>query len=456
VALSGSEIPEPMTARAVRLARAWLTDQSHGAIAQRIAGTAFMIRVVSAVLAYGTQVVLARFMGSHEFGIYVYVWTWVMLIGGLADLGLASAAQRFIPEYSESGALAKLRGYLAGSRWLAFGIATATAVICALVIHFARGWLDDYTIVPLMLACVCLPVYGVMHVQDGIARSFNWVNLALIPAYIVRQLVVVALMAAAFFAGAPTDAVTATLIAAASIWVTALGQMWLLNRKLSERVERGAKEYDIRSWIALSVPMFAVDSLYSMLMYVDVLILKQFRSPDEIAIYYAALKTLSLVAFVYFAVSAASAHRFAEYHVAGDRGRLEGFLRDVVKWTFWPSLGATLLLLAAGWPMLWLFGKNFTAGYHLMFIFAIGMLARASIGPAERFLVMLGEQRACALIAGLAFAVNLGLCLVLVPRFGVEGAAWSITTAFILETALLFIVAKQKLGFHIFVLGGRR
>ncbi|HKY86644.1 MAG TPA: oligosaccharide flippase family protein, partial [Pseudorhodoplanes sp.] len=278
MALSGSEIPEPMAARVIAHARAWFADQSHGAVAQRIAGTAFLIRIVSAVLAYGTQVALARWMGSHEFGIFVYVWTWVMLIGGLADLGLASAAQRFIPEYSESGAFAKLRGYLSGSRWMAFGIATATALLCALAIHLARGFLDDYTIVPLLLACVCLPVYGVMHVQDGIARSFNWVNLALVPAYIVRQLVVVVLMAAAWLAGAPTDAVSAVIVAAASIWLTALGQMLLLNRKLATRVESGAKEYDIKNWIALSIPMFAVDSLYSMLMYVDVLVLKQFRS----------------------------------------------------------------------------------------------------------------------------------------------------------------------------------
>ena len=272
----------------------------------------------------------------------------------------------------------------------------------------------------------------------------------------MRQLVVVVLMTAAWFAGAPTDAVSAVIIAAISIWLTALGQMLLLNRRLKTRVESGTREYDVKSWIALSIPMFAVDSLYSMLMYVDVLVLKQFRTPDEIAIYYAALKTLSLVAFVYFAVSAASAHRFAEYHVAGDRARLESFLRDAVRWTFWPSLGATLLLLAAGWPMLWLFGKGFTGGYHLMFIFAIGLLARASIGPAERFLVMLGEQRVCALIAGLALAVNVGLCFLLIPRFGVQGAAWSITIAFILESLLLFLLARRKLGFHIFVFGGSR
>ena len=59
-------------------------------------------------------------MGSFEFGIYVYVWTWVLLFGQLLDLGLATAAQRFIPEYRERGQLALLRGFVsaaAGSRW---------------------------------------------------------------------------------------------------------------------------------------------------------------------------------------------------------------------------------------------------------------------------------------------------------------------------------------------------
>ena len=47
-------------------------------------------------------------MGSYEFGVFVYVWTWTLLIGGVADAGMAAAAQKFIPEYAERGALAHL------------------------------------------------------------------------------------------------------------------------------------------------------------------------------------------------------------------------------------------------------------------------------------------------------------------------------------------------------------
>ena len=81
-------------------------------LVQRLAGTVFLIRVVSAALAFGSQVLLARWMGTFEFGVYVYVWTWVLLIGQAIDFGLGTAAQRFIPEYRERGLLALLRGFI--------------------------------------------------------------------------------------------------------------------------------------------------------------------------------------------------------------------------------------------------------------------------------------------------------------------------------------------------------
>ena len=81
-------------------------------------GAAFLIRVASAALLYVSQVLFARWMGTFEFGVYVYVWTWVLLLGGLVDLGIATAAQRFIPEYTGTQALDLLRGFLSGSRWL--------------------------------------------------------------------------------------------------------------------------------------------------------------------------------------------------------------------------------------------------------------------------------------------------------------------------------------------------
>lgn len=436
-------------------ARAWLLDRSDRSLAQRMASTAFLIRVVSAALVYLTQVVLARWMGTFEFGIYVYVWTWVLLIGGLLDLGFCQAAQRFIPEYQERNSAHHLRGFLSGSRWIAAVAGTVIAGAAALGITFVAPALDHYLVVPLLLACLCLPFYALTGVQEGIARSYNWVNVGLMPPYIVRPALLIVFMAAAHAAGLAADATTAMLAAVAATWATAILQLLIVNRRLDRAVEGGPRSYPVRTWLSVSLPILMVESFYLLLTYTDVLVLQLFRPPTDVAHYHAASKTLALVAFVSFSVSAAVAHRFTAYHVNGDRERLAALVADSVRWTFWPSLAATVLILLLGKPLLWLFGPDFVTGYPLMFILALGLLARAAIGPIERLLNMLGEQRICAAVYAGAFALNLALCLAFVPFFGVVGAAIATSTALIIESILLFIVTKRWLGFHVFVWGQR-
>jgi O-antigen/teichoic acid export membrane protein len=420
---------------------------------QRLAGAVFVIRVVAAALAYLSNVLFARWMGSFEFGVFVYVWTWVLLIGQALDLGLATAAQRFVPEYRERGLFDLLRGFISRSRWIAVGVAITIAALCAGVVRLLHPWLDDYTVIPLYIACIALPAYALANVQDGISRSYDWVGLGIVPTYIVRQLLLTVAMAAAYFAGMPVDAVTAMILSAAAIWLPALGQMLVLNRRLATRIEAGPKAHDMRLWVTTALPILMAESFYLLLTHTDLLVLQQFRSPEDVAIYFAATKTLALIAFIYFSIAATTAHRVSAYHAAGDHEGLVHFLRQAVRWTFWPSLAATALLLAFGKPLLALFGPQFTAGYQLMYILAAGLLARAAIGPMERFLNVIGQQRACALIYGGAFLINLALCFVLIPPFGVVGAAVAISAALIVETIALVIVARRRLGLDIFVWG---
>lgn len=427
------------------------TDQL---LAQRLAGTVFLIRVFSAVLAFGSQVLFARWMGGTEFGIYVYVWTWVLLIGAALDFGLGSAAQRFIPEYREHRAFAHLRGFLTGSRWLSFLMSIVVALLGALIVYLLSPWLNTYTIIPLYLACASLPAFALAKAQDGISRSYDWVGLAMGPTFIARQLLLIAMMAAAYAGGLPMDAVTATSVAGLSMWVTSLGQTWVLNRRLKQREEPGPRAYDFKVWITTALPILLVEGFYLLLAYTDILVLEQFRPPEEVAIYYAAVKTLALVSFVHFSIAATTAHRFSEFHVTGDREGLTKFLARSIRWTFWPSLVATILLLAIGKPLLWLFGAQFVSGYYLMFILAAGLLARAAVGPIERLLNMLGEQRACALVYGSAFAINLGLCLVLIPFFGAAGAAIATAIAILAESIMLFLATRSRLGLHVFIWRG--
>lgn len=442
-------------ARVFSRLKSLLAERSDRRLAQFVAGKVFLVRVGSALLALVSQVLLARWMGSFEFGIYIYVWTWVLMIGALSDAGLSSSARRFIPEYTELKDFDRLRGFLAGSRWFAFAIATSIGLVGLVGVRLLAPWLDHFTVVPLYLACIAIAAYGLVQVQAGIAQSYDWPNLALMPFYIWRQIIITVFMGAAWLTGAPTDAVTAMTIAVVTTWAVTIGQLALLNRRLESKVPDGPRIYEPNTWFATSFPIFVVEGFYLLLTYVDILALEHFRSPQDVAVYYAGARLLAIVAFVYFAIAGATTHKFTEYHVSGDRQRLVSFFDETVRWTFWPSLIACIAILAFGKPLLSLFGAGFENGYGVMFILAIGMLARAAVGPAERLLNMLGERSQCATVYAIAFAINLTLCILLIPRHGIVGAAIATSTAIVAESVMFFRVAKRRLGFHIFILGRR-
>ena len=80
--------PPSLAARASVRLKSILAEKSDSRLAQLVAGKVFLVRIGSALLALGSQVLLARWMGSFEFGIYIYVWTWVLLIGDVVHFGL--------------------------------------------------------------------------------------------------------------------------------------------------------------------------------------------------------------------------------------------------------------------------------------------------------------------------------------------------------------------------------
>jgi len=428
---------------------------SEASLTRRLAGTIFIIRVLSAGLAYLSQILLARWMGGSDYGIYVYVWTWVLLLGSMMDFGISASAQKIIPEYRTSGDHARLRGFLAGSRWMTFAVSSVMSLLLAGVVKLLSPWMSAGEITPLYIGCLTLPAFVVANTQDGIARSHDWMRLGLMPQFIVRQGLIIALTAGIFVLGLDLGAAAAMAASAGAVWIAMLGQMIVLNQRLAHHIASGPRAYDFRGWLAISLPILLVESFYLLLSYTDVLVLQQFRPSEEVGVYFAVVKTLALVSFIHYAMSATTAHRFAEYNALGDKDRLSAYVAHAINWTFWPSLAATLALLAAGKPLLWLFGPQFVVGYDIMFVAAIGLVVRSAIGPVERLLNMLGHQHVCAAAYAAAFAMNVLLCLLLVPRFGGHGAAAATSISLTFETVLLFWIVRRRLGLHVLAFGRR-
>ncbi len=417
---------------------------------QRDAVTAFGVRCASAALLYITQIVLARWMGSYEYGIYVFVWTWVLVLGGLSDLGLAMSSIRFISHYREAGEPALLRGLLRGSRMVALSVGTLIALL-----GMAGLWLfeplDSHYMLPAYLALVCVPLYALTGVQDGIGKGFAWMGAALLPPYILRPALLLLAMVAAHLAGLPMEAKTAAGAAIVATWATGVLQAVLIDSRIRSVVSPGPRRYAFLTWLAAAMPLLVIAASELTLQSADVLVVSRYLTPTDVGIYFAAAKTMSLIMFVHYAVGSAVANRFAALGARGDKESLRAFVRDAVHWTFWPSLAAAVVLLVLGVPLLWLFGPKFVQGYPVMLILVVGFLFRSSMGPAEFLLNMLGQQRICAAVLATTAVLNIALNFALVPPFGLLGAATATSVSLVAAALMNYLAVSRRLEIDVAV-----
>lgn len=432
-----------------RLVRA-LRAQDDTARAQRMAVTAFAVRVVSAGIAFFSQIIQARLMGEFEYGIFVFVWVLVVLAGNFSCLGFHTAVIRFLPQYDLDRAEAEIRGLTSTARLFAMVSASILALTGIAALRLFGDHIEHYYLVPLFLAVFALPMIALGDVLDGTARANRWALLGLSPTYIVRPSLILIFMLGAVAWGAPATAITAMQAALAATYLTTLGQFLLVDRGLTRRYDKGERKIDFNAWIKVALPIFFIEGFGFLLTNSDVIVVGIYLPPDQVGVYFAAAKTMALVQFVFFAVKAAATPRFSSLFAEDDRLGLAGFAGTAARWSFWPSLAVGAVVLMLGEVLLSLFGSAFTAGYVLMVILFAGNMAKAVVGPAEMLLTMAGRQKLCVGVYVVALGSNIGLNMTLIPIWGLAGAATATAAAMAVEALLLHIAVRRALGIVVF------
>ena len=74
-------------------------------------------------------------------------------------------------------------------------------------------------------------------------------------------------------------------------------------------------------------------------------------------------------------------------------------------------------------PLLGIFGASFVAGETALRILLIGQVVGAGLGSVMYIMTMTGQERPAMFILGAILVANPVLNLVLIPKFGIEGAA---------------------------------
>jgi O-antigen/teichoic acid export membrane protein len=414
----------------------------------------FLIRVAGAGLTYASMICLARWLGAFNFGIYAFVSVIVTLLGLALSAGFNSSALRFIPEYLARQKLRRLSGFLARSYGIVFAISLLGALLGAVVVFALRGMIEPYYFVPLLVGLVCVPVWTLLNQGEVTARAFGWVHLAYVPGYIVRPVLLITFVGGLLLFR-PPDAVAALWGFLGACAVAAIGQGIMLHRRIRGRMATAGAHHHTQRWLTVSLGFLMIDGFRMLLDNTDVLMIGRLLDPHSVAVYYAAIRTGGLVAFVSFSIIALAVPKFAEIHATGTRSDLQKFVSGVIQMTFWPSLLTAASLAVLGPFVMSLFGPDFEGGYPTMLVVLAGLVLRSATAPAEYLLNVTGYHRDTIRVYAVAALANIILNLLLIPRLGIMGAAIATYAAMLGGNAWLYFLVRRRLGVNAFVFGAR-
>ena len=414
----------------------------------------FFIRVAGAGLTYASMICLARWLGAFDFGIYAFVSVIVTLAGLALSAGFNSSALRFIPRYMARQKWRRLSGFLARSYAIVFAISLLGALLGAGLVVALRGMIEPYYFTPLLVGLLCVPVWTLLSQGEVTARAFGWMHLAYVPGYIARPVLLIGFVGGLLLVR-PPDAVAALWGFFGACAVAALGQGVVLHRRIRERVAGASARHHTQHWLTVSLGFLMIDGFRMLLDNTDVLMIGRLLDPHSVAVYYAAIRTGGLVAFVSFSIIALAVPKFAQIHATGTRGELQKFVSGVIHMTFWPSLLAAAALALLGPFVMSLFGPDFEGGYPTMLVVLAGLVLRSATAPAEHLLNVTGYHRDTIRVYAVAALANIVLNLLLIPRLGIMGAALATYTAMLSGNAWLYVLVRRRLGVSAFVFAGR-
>lgn len=406
------------------------------------AAVIFSLRLAAAVIAYVTQILLARWMGAAELGLYISALSWFWILASISMLGQPSASRRFIPQYLAAGNKACVKGFILFARRssVACGLFLGVASTVVVLVFEGRGWIEDAT--TWIIAFFAIPIFALIALNTAFARAQLWFLFASLSDTFARPLLVLLGVLMLFLAGTSITAVKVMLVLVTVLITVAIGQTFVLSRRLDRELGPVRPDFQARTWIRIGLPLLLIEGFIAYYADINIIVVQTLLPPEEIAVYNAALRTVGIIAFGLNAVNAIVAPRASRLAGIGDQIALQRLVARATQLMFWPALCATLVTVFLGKKILALFGEAFVAGYDALVILALAQLLIGAAGPGLTLLNITGHQDRCLRIFACALVATVGLNILLVPRYGIAGGATAVlivTLAWVTWVSLLVV-----------------
>jgi O-antigen/teichoic acid export membrane protein len=179
----------------------------------------------------------------------------------------------------------------------------------------------------------------------------------------------------------------------------------------------------------------------------DIILVAALRSPAEAALYTAATRFVVLGQLGVMAIQQVLRPRLTEMLAVEDDAETNRVFATSTAWIMALSWPIYVTAIVAGPLYLGIFGEEYVQpGELVVVLMGLGMLLAMAAGPVDVVLLMAGRSALSLFNNGAALAVNIALNLVLIPRYGINGAAASWAIALGVRNVLPFIQVRRTLG----------
>jgi O-antigen/teichoic acid export membrane protein len=400
-------------------------------------------------LKYVFELLVARNLGPRLFGIFFLGFSIFKILERISTVGLHNGVLRYVSIFRSIGDTARIKGTILLSLKIvmAFGL-----LIFILIALFSPQISTDVFDKPELSSI--LPLFAAVVVFSVITEIFVYSTLAF---QITKYKVLVRMI---FEPGARILLVLVTFLlgwkllgAVYAFCISIIAGMGLAFLCLSRQFpafnqSRLRPIYETKDILKFSWPLFFVGFFNIALVQINTLLLGYFRESAEIGIYGAAFRTAFLIPIGLESFNTIFAPIISDLYEKKELRKLESLFKIATKWIFTISLPLSLYLVFYAKPILQIWGKDYADGSICLVILAVGQLINCSVGSVGYMITMIGRSKInLANMSGILI-MNIVLNLLLIPRYGIIGAAISVTASLALINIIRLVEVMIILKIH--------
>ena len=414
-----------------------------------------LIRIVNVGLSLAISILLARILGVDGLGIYAGAMALISLLAVPAMLGVPVGLIQLVSRYLASNELDHARGMM---QWGVGQVLAGTLVLASAgaIIAISFFWNDITTVTVYLLAFAVLPILGLTSAQRAILNAFELSSMSITPQDIVRP----GFLAAALFAwlifwpeyrGNAAIAMSLQLLA---FVIALLAGTLLIRRYGSSVLSHGPRAYDFRRWYRTSIPFMLLAASEIVMSQTDIIMLAWWEPPASAGLYRIATSAALLINLPAIAIATPLAPAVARLFQQNNTDELKRTVRLTARWAFAGCLPIALVLIFGGdWLLGFVFGHEFIAAHTAVVILVFAQIFHLAVGPVGVVLEMTGFQHFAAKVLIIGAVANVVLNAVLIPTFGIVGAAVATAISIVIWNGLTLYGVFRHLKIDPTILG---